>query len=86
MTDSEKRVIVQAVHGELGAAMVQMIDSDDKIICDHVREAHRMLSELLYSSDRQTPQEVLDRLLSKVSPARQRVADNQTEKVYEEEK
>ena len=24
-----------------------MVDSDDKIICDRVREAHRKLSELL---------------------------------------
>ena len=81
MTAIERDVLFNAVHGELGAAMVQMIDSDDKIICDHVREAHRMLSALLYSSDRQTPQEVLDRLLSKVSPsARQRVTEAKEDK------
>ena len=50
MTDRERRVITQAAHGELGAAMVQMIDSDDKIICDHVRKAQRMLAELLDNS------------------------------------
>ena len=47
MTDVERKVLVDAVHGELGAAMVQMIQDDDQIICNHVREAHRMLSELL---------------------------------------
>ena len=80
MTDVERKVIAQAVHGELGGAIVQMIDSDDQIICDRVREAHRMLSELLANSDRQTaePQEVLDGLLSNVSPsARQRVAQGE---------
>ena len=50
MTDVERKVIVQAVHGELGVAMGQMIDSDDKIIRDHVRKAHQMLSELLANS------------------------------------
>ena len=50
MTDRQRRVITQAAHGELGAAMVQMIDSDDQIICDHVRKAQRMLAELLDNS------------------------------------
>ena len=47
MSDAERKVVYQAVHGELGAAMLQMLDSDDKIICGHVWKAHRMLSELL---------------------------------------
>lgn len=49
MTNRERQVIM-AAHGELGAAIVQMIDSDDKIICDHVRKAKRMLTELLDES------------------------------------
>ena len=47
MTDVERQVITQAAHGELGAAIVQMIDSDDKIICDHVRTAKNILVKLL---------------------------------------
>ena len=32
---------------ELTSAVQQMIPTDDGIICGHVREAHRMLTELL---------------------------------------
>lgn len=37
--------IEQAI-GELGAAIIQSVPSDDKIIMDHVRAAHRLLLSL----------------------------------------
>lgn len=30
--------------GHLGAAITQMVPSDDEIICDHVRKAHAILT------------------------------------------
>ena len=56
MTDIERKVIENATYLKLGGAIAQMIDSDDQIICDRVREAHRALSELL-ESQRQERQE-----------------------------
>ena len=47
MTEVERKVIEDATYLNLGGAIAQMIDSDDQIICDRVREAHRKLSELL---------------------------------------
>ena len=47
MTEVERKVIENATHLNLGGAIAQMGDSDDRIICDRVREAHRKLSELL---------------------------------------
>lgn len=32
--------------GELGAAIIQMLPSDDQIICEHVRRAHAIIVEL----------------------------------------
>ena len=67
MTDIERQAI-QAAHGELGAAIVQMIDSDDQIICNHVRKVHRMLSELLDPS-RSIGETVIRRIKAIVSEA-----------------
>ena len=61
MTDIERKVIEDATYLNLGGAIAQMIHSDDQIICDRVREAHRKLSELLVKSGRQERQERQER-------------------------
>ena len=46
MTDAERKVIENATYLNLGGAISQMGDSDDKIICDRVREAYRKLNRI----------------------------------------
>ena len=46
MNDAEREAVTEA-HRELAAAMSQMIDKDDQIICNHVRRAEGMLASIL---------------------------------------
>jgi hypothetical protein len=39
--------LVREAHAHLGAALMQVIDKDDRIIVDHLRSAHVLLRALL---------------------------------------
>jgi hypothetical protein len=47
MTQEERDEILQAI-GHLGAAITQTLPSDDQIIAEHVRDAHKILKQVLY--------------------------------------
>ncbi len=45
MTREQEALLLQII-GHLGAAIVQSIPSDDQIVMDHVRDAHKLANDL----------------------------------------
>ncbi len=44
-------LMLEKAKSELAAAITQMADSDDRIICDHVREAAKLIEAVIISMD-----------------------------------